>query len=225
MSDATLLLILAVEPAHVADYLQCSDRNDRKGDALVAGRAVGASRGGWYQAAIRELISDAGLGESLRFVSNERAALTRVTGDEAVDFAVTGNFREVRTPEDRKAWGERRRWGYRRNYTVVVPADLPALSADVESLWRFCVDNIEAHPLLNDGSYDSAEELLAGLRLFKNLGDCGYGDEGDNSGFYFFALHALRSLLADAMNNGWAIIYLNEDYVAVVEDDPAGARR
>lgn len=105
--------------------------------------------------ASEDLIRDAGLGEALGFLSNQRSTLTRVTGDERVGFAVTGHFRTLQSDEDRQRWNEDPRWGNAWATTLITPEQNAVVAAELDKLWAFCVARIHDHPVLTvpAGSY------------------------------------------------------------------------
>lgn len=218
MSDSIDFRLVAIQPEHLADYLEYQNENTGKRDPFTLKSMHGASRNGWFMAANRVLIAEAGQSELLGFLSNERSTVTRVTGDQTVGFAVTGSFKVVRTPEDRQRWESNPRWGYVWETTIVSDVEIPPLAAALERHWTFCIENIARHNLLrNVCNYDSAQDLLSSLQFAEDINDSVSDDDGETSDFYFLALYSIRSLVAEALEKKWALVYVNDAYVSIVE--------
>lgn len=219
MSDATPFRLLLLAPEDVGRFIDFEDNDAPEGDALIKKRTTGFSRNGWFVSACRTLIAEAKLGDSIKFLSSERHTLTRISAGSLTNYRFTDEYRVVppNVPEDRSAGHVA---GHSREYTIIAADEMAAVARELEKLWAFCTANIETHILLSDYlSCRNAKDLLASMQFFSKLSDSPASDEGNTSDFFFFSLFSIKQLIAEAVDQHVAALYLNES-MAIVTKTP-----
>jgi hypothetical protein len=210
MSDVGSFQMTLLKPEDVdffVDYEkagQHSEADRKRYDQILARRIWGMS-GGWFGSTLKELIDDARLDDSLRFLIGERHTVEQITGP-APGFSWTGRHRLARPDEEGDS-------GYHRQYTILPPRQAMEVLRGLEKLWQYARTQTGRGQMLwmpegADGFFASLERARESFILD------GHQFEPED---LFRVLYNLRGMLADAVRDRLTAVYLLDRFVYVVE--------
>lgn len=212
MSDSTEFVLSLVSQKDIDEFIRQDFLDSNTAKNFVVSKISGTTRGGYFLSANERLSKDAEVTDAIGFLSAHRNTTKRLVRLENGAISDATNTHEV------IPWKLNAELGVVHEYTIVLPPALTSVQLQIDKLWNFCVENVDTHPLLSNHLYcDSSEQLFSDLQFLERLNDCPWGDEGNDSTFYFFALYAIRTLLQQASNRSLAAIYRNSYGVTIRE--------